>query len=423
VAARAAQTVSARYDLVVYGASSFVGQIICTYLLQRIGVGRDVSWAIAGRSQDKLKALRDSLALADASASGLEMIAADAAQPETLAALCARTKVVISTVGPYALYGEPMVQAAVAAGIDYCDLTGEPQWIRAMLLRYEAAAKASGARIVHACGFDSVPSDMGVWFLQQAAAKKFAAPLQHVRMRVKRIKGGASGGTVASMLNAIDSAVKNKAERRDFANPYSLCIDASGKSSGGPRQFNQKSALFDQRFNAWSAPFIMAAINTRIVFRSQFLRADQSQKDFRYDEAMLTGTGLSGRMRAVSIAGGLAAFMAAAIVPPTRWLMQKLLLPAPGDGPSAEAQNSGFFDLRFLGQSAEGKTVRAKVTGDRDPGYGSTAKMISEVALVLLSTQARKQGGFPTPSVAFGQRLLDALEAHAGLQFTLEESD
>ena len=404
------------YDLVVFGATSFVGQIICRYLLERCK-DEKIRWAMAGRSLAKLQQLQADLG---AGAEKLALIMADANDASALGALCASTKVVLSTVGPYALYGEPMVKAAVNAGIDYCDLTGEPQWIRQMIAKYQAQARKTGARIVHSCGFDSVPSDMGVWFLQQAAVKQFGEPCQHISMGVKAIQGGASGGTIASMLNAIESAAKNPAQRKDFANPYSLCLDGNGATvPNKTRQLSQKGARFDAAHAAWSAPFVMAAVNVRVVLRSNFLEKQPYGADFRYEESMLTGAGVKGRLRALAITAGLAGFMTAAVVPPTRWLMQRFVLPAPGAGPSESQQRSGFYDLRFVGTTQSGKQLRCKALGDRDPGYGSTAKIISELALCLLENPAAKSGaGFPTPVVALGARLLKPLK-RAGLSFEM----
>jgi len=235
------------------------------------------------------------------------------------------------------------------------------------------------------------------------------------------MQGGASGGTVASMLNAIASAAKNPSQRREFANPYSLCLDGNGKTvANSTRQLSQKSARFDQNHAAWSAPFIMAAVNVRVVLRSNFLEKQAYGADFRYEEVMLTGTGVKGRLRALAITAGLAGFMSAALLAPTRWLMQRLVLPAPGVGPSEATQVNGFYDLRFVGKTRSGKTLRCKVLGDRDPGYGSTSKIISELALCLLANPATKsEAGFPTPAVALGSRLLKPLN-RAGVTFEME---
>jgi short subunit dehydrogenase-like uncharacterized protein len=400
------------YHLIVFGATSFVGQILARYLLEQFGVQRELRWAIAGRSEARLASLRNALGL---KAARLPMLVADAADEAALRQLCDQTGTVVSTVGPYAIHGEPLVKVCAATGTDYCDLTGEVQWIRRMIQAYEKQARKSGARIVHCCGFDSIPSDLGVHFLQQRALERFGEPCTEVRMRVKGVRGGFSGGTVASLLNVIKEASRNPALRRELADPYSLCPEGYGP---GVRQHQVKSAEFDADFAAWVAPFVMSAINTRIVQRSNALSKQAYGKDFRYDEAMITGRGLQGRLAATGMAAGLAGIMLAGALPPTRWALERAL-PAPGEGPSAEAQRKGFFDLRFVGRTADGRCIRTRVTGDRDPGYGSTAKMLGQagacLALDIGPDDAR--GGFWTPATLFGDRLIERLQAHAGLTF------
>lgn len=403
-------------DLIVFGATSFVGKILCRYLLEEFGSRGDLKWAMAGRSEERLVELRGSLGM---KAAKLPLLVADAADEDALGRLCGQGRAVISTVGPYALYGEPLVKVCADSGTDYCDLTGEVQWIRRMLDRYEGKARTSGARIVHCCGFDSVPSDLGVHFLQQRARERFGEPCNRVKMRVKAMRGGLSGGTVASMMNAVKEAAADPALRKELANPYSLCPAGHSK---GTRQPGVSFAEFDADFGAWVAPFVMAAINTRVVHRSNALARHAYGKDFRYDEAMLAGRGLKGRLTASGIAYGLAGFMVASAIPPSRWFMERFFLPAPGEGPSAEAQRNGSFDLRFVGRTAGGGEIRTRVTGDRDPGYGSTAKMLGQAGacLALDSPRARTPGGFWTPATIFGDRLVERLTAHAGLTFEVE---
>ena len=401
-----------RYDLIVFGATSFVGQILCHYLLEEFGLDRELRWAAAGRSQGKLEALRKELGSAGAK---LPLLTADAADEPALRKLCARSRVIVSTVGPYALYGEPLVKACAESGTDYCDLTGEPQWIAQMLTRYESSAKASGARIIHCCGFDSIPSDLGVYFLQREAKSRLGSYCQRVKMRVRGMKGGFSGGTVASLLNAVKEATRDPRVRKELANPFSLCpADKRPKT----RQPSQKLAQFDTDFQAWTAPFVMAAINTRIVQRSHALAGQPYGEDFVYDEAVLSGRGLSGRLRATAMAGGMGAFMLASAIKPTRWVVEKLV-PAPGQGPSPEEQQQGFFDLRFLGTTRDGKQLRCKVTGDRDPGYGCTGKMLGQAAACLALDRPKDAlpGGFWTPATAMPEQLIPRLTAHAGLGF------
>ena len=401
------------FDVIVYGATSFVGQIICRYMLDQYGVDGDLKWAIAGRSAGKLESVKQQLGGAAAS---LETITADAADESALQAMCARGQVILSTVGPYAYYGEPLVKVCAETGTDYVDLTGEVQWIREMLERYEAKARTSGARIVHCCGFDSIPSDLGVHFVQSHAKNKFGKPCQRVKLRVKVAKGGFSGGTVASLMNVAKEAAKNPALRKVLADPYALCLDGPRNSAQQP---DVKSATYDKDFDSWLAPFVMAAINTRIVHRSNMLTGNGYGEGFAYDEAIMTGSGAKGWAAAQGVTVGMGSFLVAVAIKPTRWLLEKFVLPAPGEGPSPEEQRNGFYDIRFYGETPGGQIIRARVTGDRDPGYGSTAKMISEAAVCLARDVSAKEksGGFWTPATIFGDQLITRLQDNAGLTF------
>jgi len=405
------------HDLIVYGATSFVGQIITRYLAEHFGTQGRLKWAIAGRSEEKLAALRGSLGLA---ASKLPIVLADAADEAALRRMCTGTRVVLSTVGPYALYGEPLVKVCAATGTDYCDLTGEVQWVRRMIRSYEGAARKSGARIVHCCGFDSIPSDLGVYFLQQQARERFGHPCSEVKLRVKAMRGSFSGGTYASTMNFTREVAADPALRKEVANPYSICPEGYAPKV---RQPNVKAAEFDADFDSWVAPFVMAAVNTRIVQRSNALSKQSYGADFRYDEAMLMGRGLAGRAKALALSAGLAGFMIAGALPPTRWALSKVL-PAPGEGPSPEEQRRGFYDFRFLGKTRDGGQLRVKVTGDRDPGYGSTAKIVGQAGacLALDLAESGRGGGFWTPATLFGDRLVDRLVEHAGLTFEVIEA-
>lgn len=405
------------HDLVVFGATSFVGQILARYLFEEFGLRGRLRWAIAGRSSAKLEELRRSLG---SGAAKLPIVVADAGDGDALRELCAGTRAVASTVGPYALYGEPLVKACVESGTDYCDLTGEPQWIRRMLQKYENAARQSGARIVHCCGFDSIPSDLGVHFLQREARTRFGQPCGRVKMRVKAMTGGLSGGTAASAMNAFREAAADPKLRKELANPYSLCPKGHGSKT---RQPNVKFAEYDADFKGWVAPFVMGAINVRVVHRSNALAGDAYGADFRYDEAVLGGRGLRGRAVAIAIAAGLGGFALAASVAPLRSALERFVLPAPGTGPSPTTQKKGFYDLRFLGLTQDGRAIRAKVTGQGDPGYGSTSKILGQAAalLVLGVPRTRIPGGFWTPATIFGDELIDRLTKHAGLHFEVLE--
>ncbi|MGE8643645.1 saccharopine dehydrogenase family protein [Acinetobacter vivianii] len=406
------------YDLVVFGATSFVGQILTRYLAEYFSTQQEqLRWAIAGRSQQKLQDLKSGLGTLGES---LPILIADASNQAELNALCAQTRVVVSTVGPYALYGEPLIQACVTNGTDYCDLTGETQWIKKMIEKYESQAQQSGARIVHCCGFDSVPSDMGVYYLQQQAQKQFNAPATQVSMRVKTLKGGASGGTVASLINVIQEAAADPALRKDLVNPYVLCPPDHGNSQ---RQIYIKTAKFDSDFNAWIAPFVMAAVNERVVHRSNALSGNAYGSNFSYNEAILTGEGLKGRFKALGVVSGLGVFMLAAVSKPVSQLMERYMLPKPGEGPTPEQQRTGRFDLRFVGKTEAGQTFKIKVTGDRDPGYGATGKMLGQAALSLAIDHVKEDkktgraGGFWTPATMFDDRFIQRLTKHAGIAF------
>ncbi len=402
------------YDVVVFGATSFVGKLLCRYLANHFS-SAELKWAAAGRSREKLEQMQGSL---DAKASAVPLIIADATDARSLAAMCVQARVVVSTVGPYALYGEPLVKACAELGADYCDLTGEPQWIRRMLDRYEPSAKRTGARIVHCCGFDSAPSDLGVHFVQREAKQRYGRYCAHVKMRVKAIRGGASGGTIASLMNVSKEAAADPALRKELQNPYSLCPrDRRPKT----RQQSLAAPQFDSDFKSWLAPFIMAAVNTRVVHRSNALMNYAYGEQFRYEEAMLAGTGMRGRLSAYAIAGALGGFVGLTAIAPTRWFLQRFVLPAPGEGPSPDSQAKGFYDLRFLGLLDDGKVVRAKVTGDADPGYGSTSKMLGQAA-VCLARLDKGEGGFWTPATLLGDTLVEALQKHAGLSFVLLDS-
>lgn len=403
------------YHLVVFGATSFVGQILVRYLLERHGAGGTLRWALAGRSRDKLESVRRTLG---SGAETMPLIVADAADETALRVLCAQTRAVVSTVGPYALYGSPLVKVCAETGTDYCDLTGEVQWIARMIAAHQDEARRSGARIVHCCGFDSVPSDLGVHVLQREARRRYGAPCARVKLRIKAARGGFSGGTVASLMNAVREAAADPAVRKLMGNPYALCPDLG---AGRPRQPDVKFAEYDADAGSWIGPFIMAAINTRIVHRTNALSGDAYGRDFVYDEAMMTGPGPLGAAAAAGIGLALGGFITAVALPPTRWLLSRFVVPKPGEGPSPEEQARGFYDIRLFGTTADGRKLRLKLTGDRDPGYGSTAKMLGEAAvcLALDVPKSALAGGFWTPATAMGDRLVERLTAHAGLRFDI----
>ena len=404
------------HDIVIWGATSFVGSILCRHLVHELK-DSGLNWAMAARSEIRiLDHLKHELGR---ESWGIPHYVAYLNQPNTLLHLCNKARLIISTVGPYALYGEPLVRACAMTGTDYCDLAGEPQWIRRMIDRYQLQASESGARIVHSCGFDSIPSDLGVWAMQKAARERHGQPCNRIRMRVKTLKGGASGGTIASMANLYKEAAKDKELRSKLADPYYLCPISNANTT---RQHNVQ-VEYEEDFKSWAAPFIMAAINTKVVLRSHALTYPLPDQQFQYDEAMLTGDGEEGEKRAKKTARNMKWMSIALAIAPIRWLALKFFLPKPGEGPSPEEQKQGSFDLRFIGTTRDGHTLKATVTGDRDPGYGSTAKMLIQAGLCLNKDISREElpGGFWTPAVAFDGRLVERLDKYAGVKIEVED--
>ena len=403
------------FDIIIQGATGFTGTLVAEYLLRQYGVGNDLRWALAGRSETKLQKVRDGLG---AAASGLELIVADSFDKDALQDLAARTRVVLTTVGPYALYGSNLVAACVDAGTHYCDLAGEVQWIREMIDTHNDRAQETGARIVHCCGFDSVPMDIGVWFLQHAAHEKHGAYCDSISMLVKATKGTASGGTLASMMNLIKESREDRSVARTLIHPYSL--NPEGERDG-PDDRDQTRLIYRDDAKSWTAPFVMAGVNTKVVRRSHALAGYPYGKDFRYDESVLTGRGVSGWLKGALMIAGLGALVFFATFAPTRKFLQRYVLSKPGEGPDRELQQSGFFNLLQIGKLPDGTIVRGKITGDQDPGYGSTSKMLSECAVCLAKDDLDANGGVWTPAAVMAKPLLERLRKNAGLTFELRD--
>ncbi len=385
------------FDLVVHGATGFTGRLVVEYLLQRYPQGSGLRWAMGGRSAEKLAAVRDELgAPADT-----PLVVTDTGNPASLQALMGSTRLVLTTVGPYQLYGNELVAACANAGVDYVDLCGEPAWMRRMIDAHEAQAKASGARIVFSCGFDSIPFDLGVYLLQTEMQARFGQPASRVRGRVRKMKGTFSGGTAAS-LKATLAAASEPGVLDLLRDPFALTPGFTG-----PRQPSGSKPMVDDALGAdiWVAPFVMAAINTRNVHRSNFLLGHAYGQDFVYDEMLVTGPGAKGEAFANAVASDKSLGSDSG--------------PKPGEGPSREEREAGHYDVLFVGEDAAGHRLRVAVTGDRDPGYGSTSKMISEAAVCLLENRSTP-GGIWTTAPALGQALIERLRANAGLTFAVE---
>ncbi|MDA9523535.1 saccharopine dehydrogenase [Bradyrhizobium sp. CCBAU 11434] len=389
---------SAKFDIVVYGATGFTGQLVAEYLAAHYKNDTQLKWAMAGRSLDKLKSVRGAIgAPADT-----PLIVADASDAASLKAMAEQTRSVITTVGPYQLYGEELLAACVADGTDYFDLCGEPIWMRQMIDKYEAAAKASGARIVFSCGFDSVPFELGTFFVQEEARRVFGAVAPRVKGRVRDMRGTLSGGTAASAKATFDAVAKDMSLVAILNDPFALTPGFTG-----PKQPRGNKPLVEEDLNSWAAPFMMALINTRNVHRSNMLMGFPYGQDFVYDEMVLTGPGEKGETNAKRVMAANAEKTGPSA-------------PKPGEGPSKEERENGLFNLLYVAIAPDGRMVRAGVTGDRDPGYGSTSKMISECAICMLRDATDVAAGFWTPGAAMQHKLIKRLRDNAGLTFEVE---
>jgi short subunit dehydrogenase-like uncharacterized protein len=382
------------FDVVIYGASGFTGRLVAEYLQTEYG-DTDLKWAMAGRNVEKLAAVRDEMGVSK----DIALIAANSDDPASLAEMAARTKAMITTVGPYQLYGEPLLKACAEGGTDYVDLCGEPAWMKDMIDRYDGVAKKSGARIVLSCGFDSIPFDLGVLFHQNHAIAKHGGACENIRCRVRGMKGTFSGGTAASFMETMKRAQKQPEILDWLKDPFSLSPE-----SGAPQPPIHKP-MEEVDLGSWATPFIMASINTKNVHRSNALLDYRYGRAFKYGEMVLTGPGEKGEQ----LAKGMAKSNAFGDNPPK-----------PGEGPSKEERENGSYDVMFVGDAPDGTRIISSVKGDKDPGYGSTSKMIAEAALALVQ-DVKGSGGVMTSAPAMGEALLGRLQSHAGLTFAIEK--
>ena len=384
------------FDVVIYGATGFTGKLVVEYMQEKYGNDEDVSWAIAGRSKEKLIAVSEDLKVG----SNVPHLLVDSNDTDSIVSMVQQTKCVLTTVGPYQLYGANILQQCVIHGVDYVDLCGEPGWMHEMINEHAEQAKETGARIVFSCGFDSIPFDLGVYFLQKEVIARHGQPASNVRGRVRAMNGEFSGGTAAS-LGATMASLKEKPELFEvLVNPFAL-------SNGftGPEQAQDSKPIYDDKLETWVAPFFMAPINTKNVHRSNALMDHLYGEDFCYNEMWIQGPGEEGKT-AAEFVGSMNPLADA---------------PAPGEGPSKESRDNGNYDVLFCADLADGSTLHAAVSGDMDPGYGSTSKMIAESAICLVKECPHLIGGIYTPAPAMGEKLIARLQANAGLDFRLEK--
>jgi short subunit dehydrogenase-like uncharacterized protein len=385
------------YDIVIFGATGFTGKLVVEYFLSEYAGNEKIKWAMAGRNLEKLAQVRDELN----APINTPLIEANGNDVDSIAKLVKQTAVVLTTVGPYQIYGENLVRACASSGTGYVDLCGEPTWMHDMIGKYQSQAEESGAKIIFSCGFDSIPFDLGVFHLQQKVIAETGSPLEYVKGRVRKMQGTFSGGTAASLKATMKAAFADPKVMEVLKNPYSLALE-----SEAVEQPNGDKPYYDESLESWAAPFIMAAINTRNIHRSNMLLKHLYGKSFKYDEMLLTGPGERGEAAANAVAndkslGGDGG-------------------PKPGEGPSKEERENGFYDLMFVGQDKDGKTRTASVSASLDPGYGSTSRMIAESALCLVENYDTIKGGFYTPAPALGSLLIQRLQENAGLTFKIE---
>ena len=396
------------FDLIIWGATGFTGNLVCNYINKNYNE-RELRWAIAGRNKKKILKLQQKLKIDDS-----RTIIADSSDKDSLVKMVKKSKVVCTTVGPYAKYGTNLVEACIEGETNYCDITGETQWIRRIIDRFHTKAKEKNIKIINSCGFDSIPSDMGVFYSQKIMLEKTGKYASTINMRVAGAKGGISGGTYNSLSNVLEEALIDKEVRKTLTNPYGLNpID----KQFGPDKSDLREVIFDTVSNSWIAPFVMAGINTKIVRRSHALMDFMYGKNFAYDEATLTGKGIAGQIRGYMSL--IPIFLATRKKGSIIKKIVDFILPKSGEGPSKKTRINGYYNLRFY-LTLDKMTYVSKVLGDMDPGYGSTSKMLAESAICLALDKIPETYGILTPSVALGDSLLKRLEENAGLTFIFD---
>ena len=383
-----------KYDFVIYGATGFTGKLVVEYAIKQYNNNNEVSWAIAGRNNEKLEHVQEKYNLP----SDIGKIVVDSNDQDSIDEMVSQTKCVLTTVGPYQLYGEKIIKTCISTGTDYVDLCGEPGFMHKIISECSAEAKETGARVVFSCGFDSIPFDLGVLFVQEEVMSKLNKYAPSVRGRVRAMNGEFSGGTAASMKATMAALQSNPELINILVNPHALCDGMQGV-----QQDDDSKPVYDEELDTWVAPFFMAPINTKNIHRSNKLMNHIYGENFKYNEMWIQGPGEEGKAAAEFIS-----------------TMNPLGdAPEPGDGPSRESRENGNYDVLFCAD-VDGETIKASVSGDMDPGYGSTSKMIAESAVCLVKDCEDLAGGIYTPAASMGKKLIKRLESNAGLTFKLE---
>ena len=383
-----------KYDFVIYGATGFTGKLVVEYAINQYANNKKISWAIAGRNNEKLEHVQEKYNLP----SNIGKIVVDSNDQNSIDEMVSQTKCVLTTVGPYQLYGEKIIKTCISTGTDYVDLCGEPGFMHKIISECSAEAKETGARIVFSCGFDSIPFDLGVLFVQEEVMAKLNKYASSVRGRVRAMNGEFSGGTAASMKATMAALQSNPELINILVNPHALCDGMQGV-----KQDDDSKPVYDEELDTWVAPFFMAPINTKNIHRSNKLMNHIYGENFKYNEMWIQGPGEEGKAAAEFIS-----------------TMNPLGdAPEPGDGPSRESRENGNYDVLFCAD-VDGETIKASVSGDMDPGYGSTSKMITESAVCLVKDCENLAGGIYTPAASMGKKLIKRLESSAGLTFKLE---
>jgi short subunit dehydrogenase-like uncharacterized protein len=417
------------FDVVLIGATGFTGKLVAEYFAEHAHTN-GIRWAIAGRSREKLEAVRSDLAARDETLASpqLPMHVVDTGDVAALDRLVPKTRVICSTVGPFIQYGLELARACARHGTSYCDITGEPNFVRAVIDGCHDEARRTKARIVHCSGYDSIPSDLGTHMAWDHARRIHGEGLAWCKVFTGRTRGTASGGTATTVLGLMEAAKKSRELRRLLLDPHGL-DPQRGKAPRDPFEDDQRTVRFDRDIGTWTAPFVMASINSRIVRRSHALIKEGQNGSgegygprFRYNEAMSFRRGPRGLLQASLLTAGIGGFFAAAAFRPTRTLLERMVLPAPGKGPSREQIETGFFEMHVVAKSESGKRIRGRVAGTRDPGYGETAKMVGETAMCLAKDGMRldERFGVLTPASALGMRLVERLRT-AGMTFDVHD--